>query len=237
MQLEKRKGMKIVWFENYSHYRCSEPSESGLVCISNQANQWGNWAPGATCARTLWQFKLGWLANAYKWGKTVWREIVVMENVLLQGIPRNAGHLIPTQPARFVQDNFKKKSCLWIVLSVLMLQFSPVNNSSRSAQCDSSILHTELPFFKPLLLVSCHFWPTSVQSSLDAYRHISFSTFVRPKNEPTTNQGTLKSPRAGIRWPKVEPGSPPKIKMLRRRRLPRFTQWVDNPFLFVKKTQ
>ena len=80
--------------------------------------------------RTLWQFKLGWLANAYKWGKTVWREIVVMENVLLQGIPQNAGHLIPTQPARSVQDNFRKKSCLWIVLSVLMLQFSPVNNSS-----------------------------------------------------------------------------------------------------------
>ena len=130
MQLEKRKGMKIVWFENYSHYRCSEPSESGLVCISNQANQWGNWAPGATCARTLWQFKLGWLANVYKWGKTVWKEIVVMENVLLQGIPRNAGHLIPTQPARSVQDNFKKKTCLCIVLSVLMLQFSPVNNSS-----------------------------------------------------------------------------------------------------------
>ena len=159
-----------------------------------------------------------------------------MENVLLQGIPRNAGHLIPTQPARSVQDNFRKKSCLWIVLSVLMLQFSPVNNSSRSAQCDSSILHTELPCLKPLLLVSCHFWPTSVRSSLDAYRHISFSTFVRPKNEPTTNQGTLKSPRAGIRWPKVEPGSPPKIKMLRRRRLPRFTQWVDNPFLFVKNS-
>jgi hypothetical protein len=171
-----------------------------------------------------------------KWGKTVWKEIVVMENVLLQGIPRNAGHLIPTQPARSVQDNFRKKSCLWIVLSVLMLQFSPVNNSSRSAQCDSSILHTELPCLKPLLLVSCHFWPISVRSSLDAYRHISFSTFVRPKNEPTTNQGTLKSPRAGIRWPKAEPGSPPKIKMLRRRRLPRFTQWVDDPFLFVKNS-
>ena len=119
----------------------------------------------------------------------------------------------------------------WVCWCFSSAQLTTVH---RSAQCDSSILHTELPCLKPLLLVSCHFWPISVPSSLDAYRHISFSTCVRPKNEPTTNQGTLKSPRAGIRWPKVEPGSPPKIKMLRRRRLPRFTQWVDNPFLSVK---
>ena len=139
---------------------------------------------------TLWQFKLGWLANVYKWGKTVWKEIVVMENVLLQGIPRNAGHLIPTQPARSVQDNFRKKSCLWIVLSVLMLQFSPVNNSSRSARCDSSILHTELPFFKPLLLVSCHF---DLLPSNPPWMHIDTYPFPRSSG-PRTNQRRIKAP-------------------------------------------
>ena len=89
---------------------------------------------------------------------------------------------------------------------MLMLRFRPVNISSRSARCDSSTLHTEVPSLKPVV---SSFMPclTYFRPIFPACRHITVSTFVRPKNEPT-NQGTLESPRAGMRWPKVEPGSP-----------------------------
>ena len=89
---------------------------------------------------------------------------------------------------------------------MLMLRFSPVKISSRSARCDSSTLHTEVPSLKPFVssVMPCL---TYFRPIFPACRHITVSTFVRPKNEPT-NQGTLESPRAGIKWPKVEPGSP-----------------------------